>query len=52
MAGVGHWAFDVAYFIAGALSPWNRREHEQELLRHYLARLSEHGPTEPTDEEA
>ena len=39
--GVG--ATDVAYFLAGALSPELRREHEAALLDRYLAGLRAHG---------
>jgi hypothetical protein len=39
--GVG--ATDVAYFLAGALSPQVRREHEAALLDRYLAGLKAHG---------
>ncbi|WP_309607052.1 phosphotransferase [Phenylobacterium sp.] len=39
--GVG--ATDVAYFLAGALSPALRREHEAALLDRYLAGLRAHG---------
>lgn len=39
--GVG--ATDVAYFLAGALSPAVRREVEPEMLRLYLDTLVEHG---------
>jgi len=35
--------YDVAYFIGGALEPDDRRAHEQELVRHYLAALSAGG---------
>lgn len=41
--GVG--ATDVAYFLAGALTPEVRREAEPELLRLYLDTLTEHGVT-------
>jgi len=38
-------ATDVAYFLAGALSPEIRRAHEPELLGHYLAELERLGVT-------
>lgn len=39
----GHWATDVAYHLATVLDVETRREHEQALLRHYLASLAEAG---------
>lgn len=33
----GHWAQDVAYHLCAALSPEDRRDHERDLLDHYLA---------------
>jgi hypothetical protein len=36
---LGPWAYDVAYFIGGALSVQDRRGHEQSLLSGYLAAL-------------
>lgn len=48
-----HWSHDVSYFMAGALSVADRRLHERDLLRHYLAKLKEFGVTDPcTEEEA
>lgn len=45
------WAFDVSYFIAGALTVVDRRTHERSLLEHYLQRLAAHGgPTLERDE--
>lgn len=35
----GEWAQDVAYHVAAALSPEDRRTHERALLAHYLDRL-------------
>jgi Phosphotransferase enzyme family len=40
---VGVGATDVAYFLAGALSPRARRAHEAALLDRYLAGLQAHG---------
>jgi hypothetical protein len=37
------WAFDVANFVVGALTIEDRRQHERELLEHYLERLIVHG---------
>lgn len=43
---LGSWAYDVAYFVAGALTVQDRRVHELDLLRHYLAALgAEGGPS-------
>jgi thiamine kinase-like enzyme len=38
-ASRGHWGRDVAYVIASALTPENRRQWERELLRFYLDRM-------------
>lgn len=35
----GHWAADVVYALAGAMSIEDRRKHERDLLRHYLDRI-------------
>jgi hypothetical protein len=43
---------DASYFIAGALTTEDRREHEQDLLRHYLAALAAHGAPAPKWDEA
>lgn len=40
---LGPWAYDVAYFIAGALSVEDRREHELALLDGYLGALEAAG---------
>ncbi|WP_188110710.1 phosphotransferase [Aeromicrobium ginsengisoli] len=48
----GTWAFDVAYFIVVSLSVEDRRAHEQDLLRTYLARLEEYGGHAPSFEDA
>lgn len=48
MTGLGHRAFDVAYFIANALEPADRRANEHDLLRHYLAQLAQYGGTPPS----
>jgi thiamine kinase-like enzyme len=39
----GHWSRDVAYALASALEPDDRRAWERELLAHYLERLAEQG---------
>ena len=47
----GVWAFDVAYFMACALSIEDRREHEKPLLQFYLDKLAAAGgPQIPFDE--
>jgi hypothetical protein len=43
---------DVAYFVTGALQTADRRAHERDLLRHYLAALTSQGIEAPTEEEA
>ncbi|MDH3704892.1 MAG: aminoglycoside phosphotransferase family protein [Acidimicrobiia bacterium] len=43
----GHWAREVCYFLAGALSIDDRRAHEQDLLAHYLDSLAGHGVADP-----
>lgn len=43
----GHWAREVCYFLAGALSPADRRAHEIDLLQGYLGQLSADGVAEP-----
>jgi len=40
---LGFWAHDVAYFLAGALTIEDRRAHERELIRHYVAELRKAG---------
>jgi len=42
-AMLGFWAHDVAYFLAGALTVEDRRAHERELIRHYVAELNHAG---------
>ncbi|HTK65817.1 MAG TPA: phosphotransferase [Pseudonocardia sp.] len=48
----GTFATDVAYFIAGALSTGERRAHERDLLRHYLACLAALGVDAPSEADA
>lgn len=43
MAGRGHWAHDVAYWMIMALTPEDRRAHERRLLTGYLAALAAAG---------
>jgi len=49
---IAHWAHDVSYFMAGALSVQDRRANDRELLRHYLKALADHGVEPPADEVA
>jgi hypothetical protein len=49
---VGHWATDVSYHIATSLDIEDRRTHENELLRHYLAELAGAGVEPPPWDEA
>jgi len=39
----GHFTHDLAMFIASALDVVDRRAHEQDLLRHYIAVIQRHG---------
>jgi Phosphotransferase enzyme family len=48
----GHWAQDVAYHLGSVLTIEDRREHEEELLRHYLAELAATGAPAPAFDEA
>jgi hypothetical protein len=48
----GHWAQDVAYHLGTALSIEDRRAHEEELLRFYLAELAVNGAPAPSFDEA
>lgn len=49
----GHWANDVAYLIATALSPEARARHERDLLEFYVDALGRAGVTErPSREDA
>jgi hypothetical protein len=43
----GHWAREVCYFLAGALSIDDRRAHEVALLQGYLDGLAAHGVADP-----
>jgi hypothetical protein len=36
---IAPWSYDVAYFITGALTVEDRRNHERDLLAHYRAAL-------------
>lgn len=45
--GKGSPAYDVAYFIASAMSTVERRLSEKDLLRHYLGALAAAGVAEP-----
>lgn len=48
----GNWAHDVAYFVIGSMTMEDRRLHQRELLRHYLAHLAEQGVSAPGFDEA
>jgi Phosphotransferase enzyme family len=49
----GHWSHDVGYFLAGSLTPEDRRRHEKDLLKGYLVSLGQGGvPTVPEYHEA
>jgi aminoglycoside phosphotransferase (APT) family kinase protein len=37
------WSDDVAYFLVGALTVTDRRQHERDLLAHYLKALGARG---------
>jgi aminoglycoside phosphotransferase (APT) family kinase protein len=52
MAGRGHWAHDVAYWMIMALTPEDRREHERRLLSGYLDVLAAAGGVEVPDDDA
>jgi hypothetical protein len=51
-AGRGHWGRDVAYAIATALTPEDRRAWERDLLRLYLDRMRAAGGPAVSFEEA
>lgn len=42
---LGHWAHDVAYFLAAAMTVEDRRKHEKELIEHYRLELNRAGGT-------
>lgn len=52
MAGRGHWAHDVAYWVIMALAPEDRRAHERRLLSGYLAELAALGIEVPDEDAA
>jgi hypothetical protein len=43
----GPWIRDVTYFMVSNLTVEDRRNHERELLAHYVDRLASHGVTPP-----
>ncbi len=47
LAGVGHPAWDVGYFLVGALDPVRGRAHETALVAHYLSELAGRGVDAP-----
>jgi hypothetical protein len=48
----GHWAQDVAYHLGTVLTITDRRDHEEELLRLYLAELAANQAPAPSFDEA
>jgi aminoglycoside phosphotransferase (APT) family kinase protein len=48
----GNWATDISYHLATVLDVETRREHEGDLLRHYLHELESGGVVVPPWEEA
>nr|ACO31281.1 PtmR3 [Streptomyces platensis] len=44
----GHWAHDVAYLLASALSPGDRAAHERDLLAGYLDEVAARGAAVPS----
>lgn len=48
----GTWVHDVGYFVVGSLATADRREHERDLLQHYLRRLAAEGVTPPQPDSA
>ncbi|MCX2931271.1 phosphotransferase [Mycobacterium sp. CVI_P3] len=48
----GRWAHDVTYAIVTALDVADRRNSEEDLLKHYLAQLEEYGVDAPDFDEA
>jgi hypothetical protein len=47
LVGRAPWYFDVGYHIASALPVEDRRAHEDDLIRHYLAELRAANPAIP-----
>jgi thiamine kinase-like enzyme len=48
----GRWAWDLIYFLSGAMDPTERQATERDLLKHYLAELAGHGGPAPSLDEA
>jgi aminoglycoside phosphotransferase (APT) family kinase protein len=48
----GHWSIDLAYHLGTVLTVEDRRTHEADLLRHYLAELERLGVAAPGLEDA
>ncbi|HKY16900.1 MAG TPA: phosphotransferase [Microthrixaceae bacterium] len=48
----GHWSIDVSYHLGTVLDVETRRNHEAELLRHYLDELGSQGVDAPSFDEA
>ncbi|MFZ2176235.1 MAG: phosphotransferase [Rhodococcus sp. (in: high G+C Gram-positive bacteria)] len=47
-----HGLRDVAYFMVSSLSPEMRRDHERELIAHYLEKLAQYGVDTPSEKDA
>jgi aminoglycoside phosphotransferase (APT) family kinase protein len=43
----GHWAYDVVWAMAGAMTVEDRRANERDLIAHYLDSLAGNGVTAP-----
>lgn len=43
----GHWAYDVVWAMAGAMTIHDRRAHERDLLAHYPGALAGYGAEAP-----
>lgn len=52
MMRIGCWAHDVTYMIVTALTPEDRRAHEEELIRGYMDALQRRGISPPDWEQA
>lgn len=48
----GHWASDVVYAVASSMEIDERRKHEEDLLRHYLDRITAKSKSAPAWDEA
>lgn len=50
LAAATHWAHDVALFVIGSLTIADRREHERDLIRHYVEARNEYGDAPRLDQ--